>query len=126
MGASLWNGCFISYLLHYVLIHTQIQDVYANYLGVSLAFLFVALIGWGRSSITFTLLAASYCFLASQKNNEKYLLFFIGRIYLGMHSVIDILAGLLFGLGILAFWLAVDEYIDSFVVSGQNGILTSN
>ncbi|KAL1351101.1 hypothetical protein HN51_015069 [Arachis hypogaea] len=44
------------------------------------------------------------------------------RVYLGMHSVIDIIAGLLFGLGILAFWLSVDEYIDNFVVSGQNVI----
>ncbi|MED6106224.1 hypothetical protein PIB30_002677 [Stylosanthes scabra] len=44
----------------------------------------------------------------------------LGRVYLGMHSVIDIIAGLLFGLGILAFWLSVDDYIDNFVVSGQN------
>ncbi|KAK7337371.1 hypothetical protein VNO77_17939 [Canavalia gladiata] len=44
----------------------------------------------------------------------------MGRIYLGMHSVIDVVAGLLIGLGILAFWLTVDEYIDSFVISGQN------
>ncbi|XP_057751573.1 lipid phosphate phosphatase delta-like [Arachis stenosperma] len=41
------------------------------------------------------------------------------RVYLGMHSVIDIIAGLLFGLGILAFWLSVDEYIDNFVVSAS-------
>ncbi|KAG8367974.1 hypothetical protein BUALT_Bualt16G0128400 [Buddleja alternifolia] len=44
----------------------------------------------------------------------------LGRIYLGMHSLIDILAGLAFGLGILALWLSVSEYIDNFVVSGQN------
>ncbi|KAK7244695.1 hypothetical protein RIF29_39520 [Crotalaria pallida] len=44
----------------------------------------------------------------------------LGRIYLGMHSLVDILAGLVLGLGILAFWLAVDEHIDSFVISGQN------
>ncbi|KAE9590763.1 putative phosphatidate phosphatase [Lupinus albus] len=80
---------FISYLLHYVLTHTQIQGAYVNYLGVSLVCLFVALIG-------------------------------IGRIYLGMHSLV--LAGLALGLGILAFWLAVDEHIDSFVISGQNVI----
>ncbi|KAF7804179.1 lipid phosphate phosphatase delta [Senna tora] len=43
-----------------------------------------------------------------------------GRIYLGMHSVIDVYGGLLIGLGVLAFWLAVAECIDSFVVSGQN------
>lgn len=44
----------------------------------------------------------------------------LGRIYLGMHSVVDVLAGLLIGLAVLAFWLTVDEYIDSFVISGQN------
>ncbi|WVZ07716.1 hypothetical protein V8G54_021062 [Vigna mungo] len=43
-----------------------------------------------------------------------------GRIYLGMHSVVDVLAGLLVGLVILAFWLTVHEHIDSFVISGQN------
>ncbi|XP_047328642.1 lipid phosphate phosphatase delta [Impatiens glandulifera] len=44
----------------------------------------------------------------------------LGRIYLGMHSLIDIIGGLAFGLAILAFWLVVDDYIDVFVVSGQN------
>ncbi|XP_057984018.1 lipid phosphate phosphatase delta [Malania oleifera] len=43
-----------------------------------------------------------------------------GRIYLGMHSLIDVIIGLAFGLAILAFWLAVHEYIDNFIVSGQN------
>lgn len=38
-----------------------------------------------------------------------------------MHSLIDIIGGLGFGLGILAIWLFVSEYIDNFVVSGQNG-----
>ncbi|KAL8456261.1 hypothetical protein ACS0TY_034468 [Phlomoides rotata] len=42
------------------------------------------------------------------------------RIYLGMHSLIDVIGGLALGLGILAFWLSVSEYIDNFVVSGQN------
>ncbi|XP_051149389.1 lipid phosphate phosphatase delta [Andrographis paniculata] len=45
-----------------------------------------------------------------------------GRIYLGMHSVIDIVGGLALGLGILAFWLSVSEYVDNFVVAGQNVI----
>ncbi|KAK4272624.1 hypothetical protein QN277_021151 [Acacia crassicarpa] len=44
----------------------------------------------------------------------------LGRIYLGMHSLVDVLGGLLIGLGILAFWLSFYECIDSFVVSGQN------
>ncbi|KAG5615793.1 hypothetical protein H5410_015617 [Solanum commersonii] len=45
----------------------------------------------------------------------------LGRIYLGMHSLIDIIAGLAFGLAILASWLSVHKYIDYFIVSGQNG-----
>ncbi|CAL5194392.1 unnamed protein product [Lathyrus oleraceus] len=81
--------CLSGYLLHYVLTHAQIQGAYVNYYGVSLACLFVALVG-------------------------------LGRIYLGMHSLIDVVAGLFIGLGILGLWLTVDEYIDSFVVSGQN------
>ncbi|PNY03943.1 dihydrosphingosine 1-phosphate phosphatase-like protein [Trifolium pratense] len=77
------------YLLHYVLTHTQLQGAYINYFGVSLACLFVALVG-------------------------------LGRIYLGMHSLIDVVAGLFIGLGILGLWLTVYECIDNFVVSGQN------
>lgn len=118
---------FISYLLHYVLTHTQIQGAYVDYFGVSLACLLVALIGLGRFLfITFKLLEGSYCWYIAQKNNENCLVFFVGRIYLGMHSLIDVLAGLVIGLGILGLWLTVDEYIDSFVVSGQNGILLIN
>lgn len=44
----------------------------------------------------------------------------LGRIYLGMHSVIDIFGGLVLGLTILAVWLHVHEYIDNFVTLGQN------
>lgn len=43
-----------------------------------------------------------------------------GRIYLGMHSVIDIIGGLVLGLTILAFWLHLHECIDNFVILGQN------
>lgn len=42
-----------------------------------------------------------------------------------MHSVIDVICGLAMGLVILAFWLTVHEYVDMFVVSGQNGTCTS-
>ena len=49
----------------------------------------------------------------------------LGRIYLGMHSLVDIISGLAFGLAILAFWLNVHEYIDNFIVSGQNGMYIS-
>lgn len=45
----------------------------------------------------------------------------LGRIYLGMHSLIDIIGGLVIGLVILAFWLTVHEHVDDFVASGQNG-----
>ncbi|XP_019154151.1 PREDICTED: lipid phosphate phosphatase delta-like [Ipomoea nil] len=44
----------------------------------------------------------------------------LGRIYLGMHSLIDIIGGLAIGLAILAFWIFAHSYIDSFIVSGQN------
>nr|XP_043632238.1 lipid phosphate phosphatase delta-like [Erigeron canadensis] len=44
----------------------------------------------------------------------------LGRIYLGMHSVIDIIGGLVFGFAILHFWLCIHEHVDQFVVSGQN------
>ncbi|KAL8147187.1 lipid phosphate phosphatase delta [Apium graveolens] len=43
-----------------------------------------------------------------------------GRIYLGMHSLIDVIGGLGLGLAILTFWLLVHDYMDSFVISGQN------
>ncbi|PKA49345.1 hypothetical protein AXF42_Ash014247 [Apostasia shenzhenica] len=44
----------------------------------------------------------------------------IGRIYLGMHSFIDVAAGITFGLAILSFWLMVHRHIDDFVIAGQN------
>ncbi|KAM0950039.1 putative phosphatidate phosphatase [Dioscorea sansibarensis] len=44
----------------------------------------------------------------------------IGRIYLGMHSLIDVVAGISMGLIMLAFWLLVHGYIDDFIISGEN------
>ncbi|CAN4096694.1 unnamed protein product [Withania somnifera] len=44
----------------------------------------------------------------------------LGRMYLGMHSLIDIIGGLAFGLAILAFWLSFHKHIDHFIVSGKN------
>ncbi|XP_027069435.1 lipid phosphate phosphatase delta [Coffea arabica] len=44
----------------------------------------------------------------------------LGRIYLGMHSLIDVIGGLIIGMGVLAIWLSIHEYIDAFVVSEQN------
>ncbi|KAM0038472.1 putative phosphatidate phosphatase [Helianthus debilis subsp. tardiflorus] len=43
-----------------------------------------------------------------------------GRIYLGMHSVVDIVGGLVLGLAILEFWLCIHEHVDRFVISDQN------
>ncbi|KAM3261371.1 hypothetical protein ACQJBY_052183 [Aegilops geniculata] len=44
----------------------------------------------------------------------------IARVYLGMHSLTDVIAGISFGVVILAFWLVVHDHVDAFVVSGQN------
>ncbi|URE03594.1 acidPPc [Musa troglodytarum] len=44
----------------------------------------------------------------------------IGRMYLGMHSLIDVVAGIIFGLVILALWLMIHEHVDDFIASGQN------
>ncbi|PSS21111.1 Fatty acyl-CoA reductase [Actinidia chinensis var. chinensis] len=44
----------------------------------------------------------------------------LGRIYLGMHSLVDVYGGLAFGLAVLAFWLSIHDCIDEFVVSGEN------
>uniref|UniRef100_A0ACD6A759 Uncharacterized protein n=1 Tax=Avena sativa TaxID=4498 RepID=A0ACD6A759_AVESA len=48
------------------------------------------------------------------------LLIGIARVYLGMHSLTDVIAGICLGVVILAFWLVVDDHVDAFVVSGQN------
>jgi hypothetical protein len=39
-----------------------------------------------------------------------------------MHSLTDVIAGIGFGIIILAFWLVVHDHVDAFVVSGQNGM----
>ncbi|KAL5720309.1 hypothetical protein ACHQM5_012988 [Ranunculus cassubicifolius] len=44
----------------------------------------------------------------------------MGRIYLGMHSVIDVVGGFILGLVILAFWIMLHEHVDIFIVSGKN------
>lgn len=67
---------FISYLLHYVLTHTQIQGAYVTYLVLSIACTLVFLIGLGMSFITFKLLAVSYCWPISLQNNEFFILVF--------------------------------------------------
>lgn len=44
----------------------------------------------------------------------------VGRIYLGMHSLIDVIGGLILGLIILSVWLKVHKHVDNFIVAGQN------
>lgn len=45
------------------------------------------------------------------------------RIYLGMHTPIDILAGATAGLSVLICYIAVDDYLDGWIISSQNVIL---
>jgi len=48
------------------------------------------------------------------------LLIGIGRIYLGMHSLIDVLGAAVLGTMILVLWFTVHERLDSFITSGKN------
>ncbi|EFJ31042.1 hypothetical protein SELMODRAFT_88434 [Selaginella moellendorffii] len=43
-----------------------------------------------------------------------------GRLYLGMHTPIDVYAGIPIGLCLLMFWCCVDDHIDQFVTEGEN------
>lgn len=117
---------WFSYLLHYIVTYTQSTDASMQFAGFAMVCLFVGLIGLGN--LQFYLALASFLtllvFLCGSLNWNLVLL--VGRIYLGMHSLIDIIAGLAFGLAILAFWLTFHEYIDDFVVSGQNGTCNSS
>ncbi|CAA6659060.1 unnamed protein product [Spirodela intermedia] len=82
--------CLSGFLLHYMIANGLQKDA-SNviYIGISLVFLLVALIG-------------------------------LGRIYLGMHSFIDVLGGIGLGITILSFWINVYGYVDDFIISGQN------
>lgn len=44
-----------------------------------------------------------------------------GRLYLGMHSPIDVVAGIAIGASLLLVWCNIDEYLDAFITSGENG-----
>ncbi|XP_078429911.1 lipid phosphate phosphatase delta-like isoform X2 [Wolffia australiana] len=50
------------------------------------------------------------------------LLIGFGRVYLGMHSIIDVLAGTCLGIVILILWIYVHAYVDEFLVSGHDVI----
>ncbi|GJW31207.1 lipid phosphate phosphatase delta-like protein [Tanacetum coccineum] len=83
--------CLSGYLLHYVISCHENIDASHQVAGFTFACLFVGLIGLGRKSISWRCIV-----------------------------VIDIWRSLVLGLTILAFWLNVHEYIDTFVTSGQN------
>eukprot|EP00250_Pteridium_aquilinum_P025510 c30960_g1_i1 orf=262-1524(-) len=44
----------------------------------------------------------------------------LGRLYLGMHSPIDVIAGVFLGASLLVLWSSIDESLDSFIVGGSN------
>jgi membrane-associated phospholipid phosphatase len=43
-----------------------------------------------------------------------------GRLYLGMHTPIDVAAGLAIGALLLLGWCMVDDYVDAFITTGEN------
>lgn len=44
----------------------------------------------------------------------------LGRLYLGMHSPVDIYAGAFFGIFLLVFWCWIDESLELFISEGRN------
>lgn len=44
----------------------------------------------------------------------------VSRVYLGMHSIVDVMARIVIGIALLAFWIAVDKQIDDFIISDLN------
>lgn len=94
------------------------ENASIQYYGFSLACLLVALIAFGKIKLVPEKCIVPYKHLTPQLTS---LFFFLGRIYLGMHSVIDIIAGLAIGVLILGLWLTVNEKIDDFITSKQNG-----
>ena len=105
--------------MYYVLSYTQSEDACVKLAAVTLACLLVGLIGFGMLYFLQKLLIVLLVFL--NPNVQPNFISLVGRIYLGMHSLIDIIGGLAIGLVILAMWLTVNEYVDGFIVSGQNG-----
>ena len=87
--------------------------------AVALVCLLVGLIGFGMLYFLQKFMIVLLAFLIA--NVQPNFISLVGRIYLGMHSLIDIIGGLAIGLVILAMWVTVHEYVDRFIVSGQNG-----
>lgn len=90
--------------------------------GLAVVCLLVGLIGFGTliSVLSFCIISFSHTAIRLKPFD------FVGRIYLGMHSPIDIMGGLAFGLIILAFWLRVHDHVDGFITGGQNGTVGTN
>lgn len=65
--------------------------------------------------------------LPKRRSTSLYLIFVVasGRVYLGMHSPIDILAGGVIGNLLLLGWCLIDNYLDAFIISGENGTFLS-
>jgi len=114
--------CF-SYLLHYVLSSLEYESVSIQYYGFALACLLVALIAFGKTQNSYLLNTHSLKGFDCSIDN---IVFFLGRIYLGMHSVVDIVSGLAIGVLILGLWLTVNEKLDDFITSKQNGKLLAH
>lgn len=53
---------------------------------------------------------------------EQYLFLDAGRLYLGMHSPIDIFVGCAIGASLLLVWFNVDCYLDTFIIGGEYGM----
>lgn len=41
-----------------------------------------------------------------------------GRLYLGMHSPVDLVSGLLVGLGVAGGWITIEQRVEAFLLSG--------
>ena len=46
-----------------------------------------------------------------------------GRIYLGMHSPIDVVAGLFIGIALLVFWIGAEPFVEAFLTQPSTGIV---
>jgi hypothetical protein len=117
---SLANAAFDQrrYLLHYVLTYGEHGSLTVA-AGLSLALLLVMLVGIGE--LEFLRQLFFFSLELPKHTDDLAYIKLAARIYLGMHSLTDVVAGIGFGIVILAFWLAVHDHVDAFVVSGQNG-----